>query len=404
VAVSTGGFAKARLETMHDILAGYVDHAELPGLVWLVSRRGETHVDAVGTKAVGGREPMARDTIFRISSMTKPVTAVAALILVEECTIRLDDPVDALLPELANRQVLKSLASPLDDTVPANRPITLRDLLTFRLGYGIVAEPPGLYPVQDALNELTLGQGPPGLVSPPDPDEWIRRLGTLPLMHQPGEKWMYNTGSDVLGVLIARAAGQPLDRFMRERIFDPLGMRDTGFFVPAAGVDRLATSYATDPDTGALALHDEPGGEWSRPPAFPSGAGGLVSTVDDFLAFSLMLANFGSYDGARIVSRPSIETMTTDQLTPEQKAVSGLVPEWFDSHGWGFGVGVVTRRIDPTEPVGQYGWDGGMGTVWRVDPREEMITMLMTQKAWTSPKVPEVARDFWTSAYAAIDD
>jgi CubicO group peptidase (beta-lactamase class C family) len=402
--MSTGAFSKARLETMHDAMAGYVERAELPGLVSLVSRRGETHVDAVGTKAVNGREPMARDTIFRISSMTKPVTAVAALILVEECELRLDDPVDALLPELANRRVLRRFGSPLDDTVPADRAITLRDLLTFRLGYGIVAEPPGLYPVQDALNELNLGQGPPGLVAPPAPDEWIRRLGTLPLMHQPGEKWMYNTGSDVLGVLIARAAGQSLEAFMRERIFEPLGMRDTGFSVPTTSVDRLATSYATDPDTGALVLHDEPGGQWSRPPAFPSGAGGLVSTVDDFLAFSLMLANFGSYDGERILSRPSVETMTTDQLTPEQKAVSGLVPAWFDSHGWGFGVGVVTRRIDPTEPVGQYGWDGGMGTVWRVDPREEMVTMLMTQKSWTSPALPDVARDFFTSAYAAIDD
>jgi CubicO group peptidase (beta-lactamase class C family) len=215
---------------------------------------------------------------------------------------------------------------------------------------------------------------------------------------------MYNTGSDVLGVLIARAAGQSLDAFMRERIFEPLGMRDTGFSVPAPSLDRLATSYSTDPETGALVLHDAPDGQWSRPPDFPSGSGGLASTVDDFLTFSLMLANFGTYDGERILSRPSIETMTTDQLTPEQKAVSGLVPEWFDSHGWGFGVGVVTRRIDPTEPVGQYGWDGGLGTVWRVDPREELITMLMTQKAWTSPGIPPVCRDFWTSAYAAIDD
>jgi CubicO group peptidase (beta-lactamase class C family) len=399
--MSTGGFSKARLDQLRDVMAGYVQRAELPGLTWLVSRRGETHVDAVGTKAVGARGSMTRDTIFRISSMTKPVTAVAALILVEECKLRLDAPVEAFLRELADRQVLKRLDGPLDDTVPANRSITLRDLLTFRLGYGVVAEP-GPHPIQEALNEL--GQGPPGATEPPAPDEWMRRLGTLPLMHQPGEKWMYNTGSDVLGVLIARATGQPLGAFLRERIFEPLGMRDTGFHVAAGAIDRLATSYSTDPDTGALSLHDEPGGQWSRPPAFPSGSGGLVSTVDDFLAFSRMLANFGTHDGERIVSRPSIETMTTDQLTPEQKAVSGLVPEWFDSHGWGFGVGVVTRRIEPSEPVGQYGWDGGMGTCWRVDPSEEMITILMTQKAWTSPNPPNVCRDFWTSAYAAIDD
>jgi CubicO group peptidase (beta-lactamase class C family) len=399
--MSTVPFSKARLETMHDVMAGYVERAELPGLVWLVSRRGETHVDAVGTKAVGSHEPMTRDTIFRISSMTKPVTAVAALILVEECKLRLDDAVDTLLPELANRRVLKALDGPLDDTVPANRSITVRDLLTFRLGYGIVVEPCS-HPIQDALDEL--GQGPPGVTEPPAPDEWMRRLGTLPLMHQPGEKWMYNTGSDVLGVLVARAAGQSLDGFLRERIFEPLGMRDTGFYVAAGEIDRLATSYSTDPETGALSLHDAPGGLWSRPPAFPSGSGGLVSTVDDFLAFSRMMANYGAHDGARIVSRPSIETMTTDQLTPEQKAVSGLVPEWFDSHGWGFGVGVVTRRIEPSEPVGQYGWDGGIGTAWRVDPSEDMITILMTQKGWTSPNPPNVCRDFWTASYAAIDD
>ena len=402
--MSHGELSKGRLERMHDVMAGYVDRGELPGLVALVSRRGEVHVDAIGTTAIGGSDPMARDTIFRISSMTKPITALATMILVEECALRLDEPVDLLLPELSNRQVLKQLDSPLEDTVPADRSITVRDLLTFRLGYGIVAEPPGLYPVQDALNELMLGQGPPGSSTPPDPDEWIRRLGTLPLMHQPGAKWMYNTGSDVLGVLIARVSGQSFESFLRERIFEPLGMRDTGFSVPATSVDRLATSYSTDPDTGALVLYDEPGGQWSKPPAFPSGAGGLVSTVDDMLAFSQMMLNKGTHGGERILSRPSVEVMTTDQLTPEQKAVSGLVPGYFDSHGWGFGVAIVTCRVDASEPVGTFGWDGGMGTSWSADPTEEMTTILMTQRAWTSPHPPNVCVDFRTSAYAAIDD
>ncbi|MDQ1481517.1 MAG: hypothetical protein QOI44_2378, partial [Actinomycetota bacterium] len=258
-------------------------------------------------------------------------------------------------------------------------------------------------PISDAMEEL-LGEGMPGLSAPPGPDEWMRRLGTLPLLHQPGEKWMYNTGSDVLGILVARAVGQTLDTFLRERIFEPLGMHDTGFHVAAKDLGRLATSYSTDPESGVLSVHDEPAGQWSRPPAFLSGAGGLVSTVDDFLAFSRMMAGYGMYEGERILSRPSIETMTTDQLTPGQKAGSDLVPGWFDTHGWGFGVGVVTHRIDASEPVGQYGWDGGLGTCWRVDPSEEMITILMTQKAWTSPNPPIVCRDFFTSAYAAVDD
>jgi CubicO group peptidase (beta-lactamase class C family) len=255
------------------------------------------------------------------------------------------------------------------------------------------------------IDERDLAQGPPSPQTPPAPDEWLRRLGGLPLMHQPGEKWLYNTGADVLGVLIARAAGQPLERFLQERIFAPLGMKDTGFSVPAAACDRLATAYWTDAKSGALTLCDPPeGGQWSRPPAFPSGAGGLVSTVDDYLAFGQMLLNKGESGGVRILSRPTVETMVTDQLTPEQKSVSGLVPGYFDSHGWGFGLAVVTRRDEPAGSVGTFGWDGGMGTVWSSDPREELVTILMTQCAWTSPSPPRVCRDFRTLAYQAIDD
>jgi CubicO group peptidase (beta-lactamase class C family) len=399
----TGGLSTERLGRMRDVMADYVERGEVPGLVTLVSRRGEAHVDAIGMKAVGGSGPMGRDTIFRISSMTKPITAAAAMILVEECKLRLDDPVDRLLPELADRKVLKRLDGPLDDTVPAQRPITLRDLLTFRPGYGLIFAP-DTYPIQKAINELHLGFEPDP-ATPPTPDEWLSRLGTLPLMHQPGEKWLYNTGSDVLGVLIARASGQPLETFLRERLFEPLGMQDTGFSVPASKLERLATAYWTNFQTGALDLFDEAGdSKWSRPPAFPSGAAGLVSTIDDYLAFGQMLLNKGTHGSVRILSRPSVDTMTTDQLTAEQKAVSGLLPGYFDSHGWGFGVSVVTRRDDPAGPVGKFGWDGGLGTSWYSDPTEEMVTILMTQAAWTSASPPRVCRDFWTSAYQAIDD
>jgi CubicO group peptidase (beta-lactamase class C family) len=403
--MSNGGLSKARLGRMHDVMAGSVERGEVPGIVTLVSRRGEVHVDAIGMKAVGGSDPMRRDTIFRISSMTKPITAAATMILVEECKVRLEEPVDRLLPELASRKVLKQLDGPLQDTVPANRPITVRDLLTFRMGFGQMMAPPDAYPILKAASELQIGMGPPVPLAPPAPDEWMRRLGTLPLMHQPGEKWMYNTGSDVLGVLIARASGQPLEMFLRERIFEPLGMKDTSFSVPAPKLDRLATSYWTNFESGALELYDEAkGGQWSRPPAFPSGAGGLVSTIDDYLAFGQMMLSQGKHKGSRILSRLSVETMTTDQLTPEQKAVSGLVPGYFDSHGWGFGVSVVTRRDDVAAVPGRFGWDGGMGTSWYSDPREDMVTILMTQRAWTSPSPPDVCLDFWTSAYQAIDD
>src|SRR5271169_2041103 len=213
--MTNGGLSKARLGRMHDVMAGYVERGEVPGIVTLVSRRGEVHVDAIGMKALGGSDPIRRDTIFRIAaSMAKPLTAAATMMLVEECKLRLDGP--------------------LDETVPANRPITVRDLLTFRMGFGIVMAPPGTYPIQKAFRELLLGQGPPQPQTPPAPDEWIRRFGTLPLMHQPGEKWMYHTGSDVLGVLIARASGQPFETFLRERLLEPLGMKDTGFNVPTS--------------------------------------------------------------------------------------------------------------------------------------------------------------------------
>lgn len=401
--MSTGGLSTARLGRMHDVMAGYIERGDVPGLVTLVSRRGETHVEMFGMQAVGGSDPMRRDTIFRISSMTKPIAAAAAMILVEECKLRLDDPVDRLLPELANRTVLKRLDGPLDDTVPANRPITLRDLLTLRMGLGHIMMPSNDYPIRKALNEQQLLLGPPKPQTLPAPDEWIRRVATLPLMHQPGEQWMYDLGLDVLGVLIARAAGQPLETFSRERIFAPLGMKDTAFSVPTAKLDRFATSYGANPETGALDVYDEArGGQWSRPPAFPSASGGLVSTIDDYLAFGQMMLNKGKLGSERVLSRSSVDLMTTDHLTPEQKAESRIF--FGDNSGWGFGMSVVTRRDDLWVVPGRFGWDGGLGTSWASDPTEEMVAILLTQRAMNSPGAPALYRDFWTLAYQAIDD
>lgn len=399
---ASAGLSETRLGHMHAVMAGYVERGKMPGIVTLVSRRGAAHVDAIGAKAIGG-DPIRRDTIFRIASMTKPITAVATMILVEECKLRLDDPVDRLLPELADRVVLKRLDGPLDETEPAHRPITVRDLLTFRMGFGMMMASPATHPILQAANALEIGMGPPSPATMPAPDEWHRRLGTLPLMHQPGEKWLYNTGSDVLGVLIARALGQPFETFLRERIFAPLGMNDTGFSVPAVKIDRLATSYGVEA-TETIAVFDEAvGGQWSRPPAFPSGAGGLVSTIDDYLAFGQMMLNMGAHGNDRILSRLSVETMTTDQLTPAQKAVSGFISGYFDNRGWGFGLEIVTRRDSVSAVPGQYGWDGGLGTSWRSDPKEEMVSILMTQGAGF-PLFSNVYQDFWTSTYQSVND
>ena len=210
--MSTAGLSEVRLANMHTIMAGYVERGEVPGLVTLVSRRGVVHVDVIGKQTIGMSSPMQRNTIFRISSMTKPITAVAAMILVEECKLRLDEPVDALLPELAERKVLKRLDRAIDDTVPAKRPITVRDLLTFRMGFGQMMAPPEAYPILSAANEQQIGMGPPSPSQMPTPDEWIRRLGQLPLMYQPGEQWMYNTGSDVLGVVKRSQHEQYMER------------------------------------------------------------------------------------------------------------------------------------------------------------------------------------------------
>ena len=295
--MSGGGLSRARLGRMHDVMAGYVERGEVPGLVTLVSRRGEVHVDAIGSKAVGGSDPIRRDTIFRISSMTKPITAAATMILVEECKLRLDEPVDRLLPELADRQVLKRLDGPLDDTVPANRPITVRDLLTFRMGFGQVMAPPDAYPILKAASELQIGHGAaePGdaaragrVDSPPgdaaadvpagravDVQHRVRRAGRADRARRGP------AAGDVPARTHLRAARHEGHRFQRAGRRSSTGWRPATGPIPRPG----RSSSMTRPS----------GGQWSRPPAFPSGAGGLVSTVDDYLAFGQMLLNKGKH-------------------------------------------------------------------------------------------------------------
>jgi CubicO group peptidase (beta-lactamase class C family) len=394
---SSPAFSGEGLAHMHDLMAGYVDRGVIPGMVTLVSRLGEVHADAIGVQGIGGA-PMRRDTIFRIASMTKPVTAVATLILVEEGKLSLDAPVDRWLPELANRQVLRALDGQLGDTVPSQRPITVRDLLTLTMGTGLLF-PIEAYPVLKAAVDLKLGDVPPHPLAPPAPDEWMRRFSTLPLMSQPGERWLYNTAFDVLGVLIARASGQTFDAFLSERIFSPLGMRDTAFAVAAAATERLATCYFAD-EGGTLQVYDDPTkSEWSSPPAFPSGAGGLVSTVDDFHAFAAMLLAHGQYPGGRILTTSSVQSMTTDHLTPAQKAISGLAPGFFDTQGWGFGVAVNTAPDAVSARPGRYGWDGGFGTYWISDPIQDLVAIVLTQRPIDASS-PEL--DFWKAAYQAI--
>jgi len=385
---------------VHELMAAYAAANRFPGAVWLVAQGRKVTADAAGVTAIGGTTPMRRDTIFRIASMTKAVTATAVMMLVEEGKLTLDAPAQRWLPELADRRVLRRIDGPIDDTVAARRAITVRDLLTFTLGFGILFD--DTLPIQRAIDDLQLVNGKPVPMTPHAPDEWMRRFGTLPLMHQPGERWMYNTGSLLQGVLIARASGQDFDKFVRERIMAPLGMRDTDFFVPAGKLDRLAgCGTFTDPQSKTATRMDRDGAQsaYARRPVFPSGAGGLVSTVDDYLTFARMLLKGGTHEGHRLLSPESVRAMTSDRLSPEQKAASTFFPGFFDTNGWGYGVGVNTAPDGISPTPGRYGWDGGFGTSWFNDPGRDLIAIVMTQS--TDFLFSDGREAFNRAAYAA---
>jgi CubicO group peptidase (beta-lactamase class C family) len=359
-------------------MSARVDRGELPGMVMLVARDDDVKVDAVGVTAFGGNVPMRRDTIFRVASLTKPIVAAATMILVEDDVIDLEEPVTRLLPELAGQRVLARVDGPLDETVPLRRPVTIEDLLTFRMGFGLITEPEfnPPYPIIRAAAALQLVLGDPDPRTPHDPDEWIRRFGSLPLMYQPGERWNYNVGTLVLGVLLARAAGRPLGDVLRERLFQPLGMAETGFWLPPERARQLPAYYMTDFATGEMTERTDTGPDvWRRAPAFPSASGGLVSTVDEYYTFARMLLNHGVHGGTRLLSEKSVELLTTNHLTPAQIATGGQV---LDGSGWGLGMGVTVEPDEVSAP-GRYGWSGGYGTTWFNDPSEGLIGIALTQ-------------------------
>jgi CubicO group peptidase (beta-lactamase class C family) len=383
------GLSDQGKKRLHEVAQRHVGDEQVPGLVALVARGDDVHAEVLGTMAVGG-PPVTRDSIFRISSDSKPITAAATLALAAEGLLDLDEPVGRLLPELAGPRVLRRMDGPLDDTVPANREITARDLLTFTFGFGtavemfFAAEPWPVMAAEGALHLATLG--PPDRDIQPDPDTWIAGLGSLPLLAQPGERWFYNTGASVLGVLAARAAGQQFGDVLRTRLFEPLGMTGTGFWTTQT--DRLVTAYRPAPE--GLAAWDQPDGSWSRPPAFPDGAAGLVSTADDLLAFSRVLLR----GGAPALPAAAVRAMTTDQLTPEQKARGGLGPDFFKDKSWGFCLAV--------QDDGSYGWAGGFGTTWLMDPGRDLTVIVLTQRQFDSPEPPAVHAEFQRAAYAAL--
>jgi CubicO group peptidase (beta-lactamase class C family) len=406
-----GGFTDEGLAALDATLAGHAATGAVPGLTALVARDGRVHVTSAGHKALGDTEPIGRDAIFRIASLTKPITGVAAMLLIEDGVLALSDPAEKWLPELSARRVLRSYDAELSDTVPADRAITVEDLLSFRLGFGciFVPEPLPVVQAEAALDLKTLG--PPWPPTPHTPDEWIAALGSLPLLDQPGERFRYNTGATLAGILIERAAGAPLAEVLGERVFEPLGMRDTAFHVPASKLSRFTSMYAPAEAAAVfgggeaaggsgLVLIDRPDGWYAAPPALPDGAGGLVSTIDDFGAFTAMLAA----DGGGLLSEESVALMLRDRTTARDRAEN---PWFFGQHlGWGLTMSVPAAGVDQrTVPAGLprgYGWEGGSGTAWRTDPATGLTGILFTQRMMASPEAPEVARDFWTAAYAAL--
>jgi CubicO group peptidase (beta-lactamase class C family) len=373
-----------------EIVAAAVEQRQAPGVVAAVACGDNVHVSVAGSMAVGGAA-MQRNTLFRIASISKPMTAAAVLSLVDDGLLALDEPVERLLPELADRRVLRSPDGPLEDTVPARRRITVRDLLTFTWGFGMqgaIFVAPEPWPILTATIERELSTfGPPQPASTPDPDTWMTRLGELPLLVQPGEMWLYQSGSQVLGVLAARAAGVPLEEVLRQRVFAPLGMLDTAFH--AADTGRLATAY--EHRGGRLEVSDPPDGQWSLPPAFPDGGAGLVSSVDDVVAFGRMLLRHGE----PVLEPATVAAMTRDQLTPVQRANKWPGFDLLEGRGWGYGVSVLDD--------GRCSWDGGFGTAWSNVPSQDLTIVVLTQRAWDQTGPPAVCADVLAAARAAMD-
>jgi CubicO group peptidase (beta-lactamase class C family) len=372
-------------------VTGAVADGQVPGAAWRVDRDGTVlSRGAAGVHTPGAGDAVAPESVFRLSSTTKPVVAAAAMALVDDGLLDLEAPVDALLPELADRQVLVDATDAAAGTVPAVRPITVRDVLTFRLGLGLDFTAPWPSPTMAALAATGLPAGPPAPQAAPEPDEWLRLVGTVPLAHQPGERWLYHVGASVLGVLVARAAGRPLPEVLADRVLGPLGMTSTGFGVPGPARDRLGPHWTPPGPDGAREVYDAADGQWARPPTFPDGGDGLVSTVDDLAAFARMLRAGGTGpDGSRVLSAGAVRAMTTEQVGPVDD----------EGGGWGLGLGVRITDEPGGRHAGSYGWDGGLGSSWWTDPVSGVSAVLLTNQMWASPQPPPLFDAFRSAAF-----
>lgn len=401
------GFSATRLEHLESVMADMVQQGRTPGMVGVIHRRGQVAQRiSAGWQDIENQVPMSQDTIFQIMSMTKPITATAVLRLVDDGRLGLYDPVDDHLPELANRQVLRHPGSALDDTVAADRPIRVIDLLSYRSGLASGGIPD--FPAPDATPlETAVAQAYAEHLD--DGERWLKALGSLPLANQPGSTWAYGTASDVLAVLVGRVAGMPFQEYLEREIFQPLGMTDTAFFVPTEKRARLAVLYRPTTQPGGIEASPVFSDVPDRPPGFPLGGYGLTSTVDDYLQFARMLLGHGAKDGVRILSRSAVALMTSNYLTDTQRtAIPWPSSVMFESIGWGLGLSVVVDAAKQHEnfafsSAGAFGWPGAFGTWWQADPSEDLIQIYLHQyftgEAWDLPRLR-----FQQLGYDAIDD
>ncbi|MFM0648385.1 serine hydrolase [Paraburkholderia bryophila] len=395
------GLSATRLTALTNAMQGYVERGEVAGVVSMVWRRGEIgYFEPLGWRDEAAQLPMERDTLFRIASMTKPVTSAAILMLIEEDRLALDTPISLWLPELGAPRVLRDLAGPLDETDPAKAPLTVLDLLTHRAGFAYHFTATG--PLAEAYAAAFNGFEAHG-----DASAWLTRIAALPLMFQPGSRWHYGIATDVLGVLIERVSGMSLGEFFRTRIFEPLGMRDTAFWVPDSQLARLATAYSVEPGTRQRVVEDHPSASrWANPGRFQSGGGGLVSTAADYLQFAQLLLGRGRVGATRLLSHRSVDLMRSNFLTRDQRRVPAFGHVLWAGQGFGLGLSIVD---DPAQQLplgyrslGSFGWPGAYGTSWFADPVEDLIGLMLIQRRGIEPF--PMALDFERRVYDAIDD
>jgi CubicO group peptidase (beta-lactamase class C family) len=386
------GFSGKRLERIDTAMRRYVDEKKLAGVVTLVARQGAVvHFGKCGMADIEAGNPMERDTIFRIYSMTKPITSTAVLMLMEEGRLRLADPIAQHIPSFKDVKVLDNAPGSGVRQVNTDRPITIRDLLTHTAGLSYGFDPvyidelyrEHIWGPMEANPELTLA-------------DWINELGKLPLAHQPGTLFRYSVATDVLGYLVQVISELPFETFLKQRIFEPLGMIDTDFWVPPEKVVRFAANYGPDPEIGLKVIDPPATSHYTRPSKAPSGGGGLVSTAGDYLRFAQMLLNKGELDGERLLGRKTVELMTTNHLP------AGVY--CFDDPSSGFGLG-VSVLMDPARAQtlgspGNFGWSGAANTNFWVDPRENLLGILMLQ-FMPSDAYP-VVTDFRNLVYQAL--